>query len=120
MVLNFPGLKNAIRVVRVVTVTVFAYCKVRYSALVIAMSEETLNMLREVKAILSLLIRKVTELEIRLNPEAAPQAGDVPSVGLVEILEPLVQRIVTSTLGLKTCEQGVQSSQLGKPVYYLH
>ncbi len=71
-------------------------------------------MLREVKVILWLLTRTVTELEIRLNPEVASQAGDVPSVGLVDILEPLVQSIVTSTLSLKTCEQGIQFSQLGK------
>ncbi len=60
------------------------------------MSEETLNMLREVKVILWLLTRTVTELEIRLNPEVVAQAGDVPRVGLVDILEPLVKRIVTS------------------------
>ncbi len=71
------------------------------------MSEETLNMLREVKVILSLLTRVVTEFEIRLNPEVASQAGVVPKVGLVEILELLVQRIVTSTLRLKTCEHVV-------------
>ncbi len=113
MVFKLPREKS-IRVVRVITFTVLAYCTVRYSALVIAMSEKTLNMLREVKVILSLLTRTVTELEIRLNPEVVSQAGDVTRVGLVDILEPLVKRIVTSTLSLKTCEQGIQFSQLGK------
>ncbi len=56
--------EKSIRIVRVTTLTIFAYCTVRYSALGIAMSEKTLNMLREVKVILSLLTRKVTELEI--------------------------------------------------------
>ncbi len=71
-------------------------------------------MLYEVKFILSLLTRKVTELEIRLNPEVASQVGDMPGVGLVDILEPLVKSTVTSTLRLKTCEQGIQFSQVGK------
>ncbi len=75
------------------------------------MSEKTLNMLREVKVILSLLTRAVTELEIRLNPEVASQADDMPRVGLVDTLEPLVKTTVTSTLRLKTCKQGIQFSQ---------
>ncbi len=77
-------------------------------------------MLREVKVVLSLLTRVVTELEIRLNPEVASQADDVSCVGLVEILEPLVKSTVTSTLRLKTCEQEIQFSQLGKQVYCIH
>ncbi len=71
-------------------------------------------MLREVKVILSLLTRAVTELEIGLNPEVASQVDNVPRVGLVDTLEPLAKSSVTLTLSLKTCEQGIQFSQLGK------
>ncbi len=71
-------------------------------------------MLREVKVILSLLTQEVAELEIRLNPEVASQTSAVPRVGLVDILEPLVKSTVTSTLRLKTCEQRIQSYQLGR------
>ncbi len=71
-------------------------------------------MLREVKVILSLLTRTVTELEIRLNPEVVSQVDNGPWVGLVDTLEPLAKSSVTLTLSLKICEQGIQFSQLGR------